>query len=155
MRIAEERTIALAAQEEIDEQDDNILQGMRFLCAEDNELNAEIAITILEEEGLKVEWAEDGIKCLEMLKKVPEDYYDMILMDIQMPNMDGYRTTEEIRSLPDKRAQIPIVAMTANVFDEDKKKAYEAGMNGYIAKPIDTKAIFSTLGEILQEKSEN
>ena len=90
-----------------------------------------------------------------MLKKVPEDYYDMILMDIQMPNMDGYRTTEEIRSLTDKRAQIPIVAMTANVFDEDKKKAYEAGMNGYIAKPIDTKAIFSTLGEILQEKSEN
>ena len=132
-----------------------LLMGKRILLAEDNELNAEIAITILEEEGLKVEWAEDGIKCLEMLKKVPEDYYDMILMDIQMPNMDGYRTTEEIRSLPDKRAQIPIVAMTANVFDEDKKKAYEAGMNGYIAKPIDTKAIFSTLGEILQEKSEN
>ena len=155
LKIAEDRTVALAAQEETDEQDGNILQGMRFLCAEDNELNAEIAITILEEEGLKVEWAEDGIKCLEMLKKVPEDYYDMILMDIQMPNMDGYRTTEEIRSLPDKRAQIPIVAMTANVFDEDKKKAYEAGMNGYIAKPIDTKAIFSTLGEILQEKSEN
>ena len=132
-----------------------LLMGKRILLAEDNELNAEIAITILEEEGLKVEWAEDGIKCLEMLKKVPEDYYDMILMDIQMPNMDGYRTTEEIRSLPDKRAQIPIVAMTANVFDEDKKKAYEAGMNGYIAKPIDTKEIFSTLGEILQEKSEN
>ena len=132
-----------------------LLMGKRILLAEDNELNAEIAITILEEEGLKVEWAEDGIKCLEMLKKVPEDYYDMILIDIQMPNMDGYRTTEEIRSLPDKRAQIPIVAMTANVFDEDKKKAYEAGMNGYIAKPIDTKAIFSTLGEILQEKSEN
>ena len=132
-----------------------LLMGKRILLAEDNELNAEIAITILEEEGLKVEWAEDGIKCLEMLKKVPEDYYDRILMDIQMPNMDGYRTTEEIRSLPDKRAQIPIVAMTANVFDEDKKKAYEAGMNGYIAKPIDTKAIFSTLGEILQEKSEN
>mgnify|MGYP004463996793 FL=1 len=132
-----------------------LLMGKRILLAEDNELNAEIAFTILEEEGLKVEWAEDGIKCLEMLKKVPEDYYDMILMDIQMPNMDGYRTTEEIRSLPDRRAQIPIVAMTANVFDEDKKKAYEAGMNGYIAKPIDTKAIFSTLGEILQEKSEN
>ena len=132
-----------------------LLMGKRILLAEDNELNAEIEITILEEEGLKVEWAEDGIKCLEMLKKVPEDYYDMILMDIQMPNMDGYRTTEEIRSLTDKRAQIPIVAMTANVFDEDKKKAYEAGMNGYIAKPIDTKAIFSTLGEILQEKSEN
>ena len=132
-----------------------LLMGKRILLAEDNELNAEIAITILEEEGLKVEWAEDGIKCLEMIKKVPEDYYDMILMDIQMPNMDGYRTTEEIRSLPDKRAQIPIVAMTANVFDEDKKKAYEAGMNGYIVKPIDTKAIFSTLGEILQEKSEN
>ena len=133
----------------------DLLSGKRILLAEDNELNAEIAITILEEEGLKVEWAEDGIKCLEMLKKVPEDYYDVILMDIQMPNMDGYRTTEEIRNLPDKRAQIPIVAMTANAFDEDKKKAYEAGMNGYIAKPIDTKAVFSTLGEILQEKSEN
>lgn len=133
----------------------DLLGGKRILLAEDNELNAEIAITILEEEGLKVEWAEDGIKCLEMLKKVPEDYYDVILMDIQMPNMDGYQTTEKIRSLPDKRAQIPIVAMTANAFDEDKKKAYEAGMNGYIAKPIDTKAVFSTLGEILQEKSEN
>ena len=148
-----------AVQEQQEQQESTklltLLMGKRILLAEDNELNAEIAFTILEEEGLKVEWAEDGIKCLEMLKKVPEDYYDMILMDIQMPNMDGYRTTEEIRSLPDKRAQIPIVAMTANVFDEDKKKAYEAGMNGYIAKPIDTKAIFSTLGEILQEKSEN
>ena len=131
------------------------LEGKRILLAEDNELNAEIAETVLEETGIKVKHVEDGIQCIEELKKMPEKYYDVILMDVQMPNMDGYRTTEEIRSLPDKRAQIPIVAMTANVFDEDKKKAYEAGMNGYIVKPIDTKAIFSTLGEILQEKSEN
>ena len=131
------------------------LKGKHILLAEDNELNAEIAITLLEEEGMQVEWAEDGLKCLEILQKMPEDYYDMILMDIQMPNMDGYETTRKIRCLPGRRSAVPIVAMTANAFDEDKKKAYQAGMNGYLSKPIDVKAVFATLGEILLTKSEN
>ena len=131
-----------------------LLMGRRVLLAEDNELNAEIAVTILEEDGLKVEWAEDGVQCLEMLQKMPEDYYDVILMDIQMPNMDGYKTTRKIRSLPGRRSAVPIVAMTANAFDEDKKKAYQAGMNGYMSKPIDTKKVFATLGEVLLTKSE-
>ena len=131
-----------------------LLMGKRVLLAEDNELNAEIAVTILEEDGLKVEWAEDGVQCLEMLQKMPEGYYDVILMDIQMPNMDGYKTTRKIRSLPGRRSAVPIVAMTANAFDEDKKKAYQAGMNGYISKPIDAKVVFATLGEILFTKSE-
>lgn len=131
------------------------LKGKRILLVEDNELNAEIAITILEEGGLKVEWAEDGRKCLEIVQEKPEDYYDLILMDIQMPKMDGYQTTEKIRSLSDRRSRIPIVAMTANAFDEDKKKAYESGMNGHISKPVDIKTIFATLGRILLAKSEN
>ncbi len=130
------------------------LRGKHILLAEDNELNAEIAITILEEDGLVVEWVKDGIKCLEILQKMPEDYYDIILMDIQMPNMDGYQTTREIRKLTGKRAEIPIVAMTANAFDEDKKKAYDVGMDGYISKPIDSKEVFATLEEILLTKSE-
>ena len=131
------------------------LKGKRILLVEDNELNAEIAITILEEGGLKLEWAEDGRKCLEIVQEKPEDYYDLILMDIQMPKMDGYQTTEKIRSLSDRRSRIPIVAMTANAFDEDKKKAYESGMNGHISKPVDIKTIFATLGRILLAKSEN
>ena len=131
------------------------IKGKRILLAEDNELNAEIAVTLLEEEGMRVEWAEDGVQCLEMLQKMPENYYDVILMDIQMPNMDGYETTRRIRHLSGKRGAVPVVAMTANAFDEDKKKAYQAGMNGYLSKPIDVKAMFSTLGDILLTKSEN
>ena len=119
--------------------------GKRILLAEDNELNAEIAITILEEEGLKVEWAEDGIKCLEMLKKVPEDYYDMILMDIQMPNMNGYQATGVIRKLPDERAKIPIIAITANAFEEDRQAALAAGMDDYVAKPVEISELFRTI----------
>ena len=126
-----------------------MLKGKRVLLAEDNELNAEIAITILEEAGLKVEWVEDGEQCLDTLKKKPDDYYDVILMDIQMPNMDGYEATRRIRCIPGRRSAVPVVAMTANAFDEDKKKAYEAGMNGHIPKPIDAKVVFETLGEVL------
>ena len=125
------------------------LRGKRILLAEDNELNAEIAITILEEYGFKVTRVADGRQCLEELKKMPEDYYDIILMDIQMPDMDGYEATKRIRSMKDGRSRIPIVAMTANAFDEDKKKAIDTGMNGHIAKPMDVHVLIRTLKEVL------
>ena len=102
------------------------LEGKRILLAEDNELNAEIAETVLEETGIKVKHVEDGIQCIEELKKMPEKYYDVILMDVQMPNMDGYTATQRIRDLDDSRAEIPIIAMTANAYDEDRRKAQEA-----------------------------
>lgn len=108
----------------------------RILLAEDNELNAEIAITILSENGFLVESVKDGIECIDTLKSHPADYYDVILMDIQMPNMDGYETTKAIRAMDDERRMIKIIAMTANAFEEDKKKAFDCGMNGYIAKPV-------------------
>ena len=125
------------------------IEGKRILLAEDNQLNAEIALELLEENGLKAEWVEDGIECVKALRNKPENYYDLILMDIQMPNMDGYKATEVIRKLEGPRGRIPIIAMTANAFDEDKQKAFDAGMNGHIAKPIDTKMLFSTLSKVL------
>lgn len=117
------------------------LEGKRILLAEDNELNAEIAETVLEETGIKVKHVEDGIQCIEELKKMPEKYYDVILMDVQMPNMDGYTATQRIRDLDDSRAEIPIIAMTANAYDEDRRKAQEAGMDGFLAKPLDVDEI--------------
>ena len=108
----------------------------RILLAEDNELNAEIAVTILSENGCTVERAKDGVECIEKLCSNPVSYYDVILMDIQMPNMNGYETTKAIRAMDDKRRMVKIVAMTANAFEEDKKKAFDCGMNGYIAKPV-------------------
>ena len=111
--------------------------GKRILLAEDNDLNAEIAIAILGEHGIAAERAEDGIVCMNMIEKADADYYDLILMDIQMPNMDGYKATKLIRQLPDKKkSKIPVIAMTANAFEEDKRNAIAAGMNGHIAKPI-------------------
>ena len=133
--------------------DENCFKGKRILLAEDNELNAEIAITILEEAGFVVEHAEDGIICVDMMEKAEADYYDLILMDIQMPNMDGYKATQTIRKLSDpKKANITIVAMTANAFDEDKKNAYKAGMNWHIAKPIKIDELMSALTEILKKQ---
>ena len=130
----------------------NCFRGKRILLAEDNELNAEIAITILEEAGFEVEHAADGIICVDMMEKAEAGYYDLILMDIQMPNMDGYKATQTIRKLSDPRkADITIVAMTANAFDEDKKNAYKAGMNWHIAKPIKVDELISALTEILKE----
>ena len=127
--------------------------GKRILLAEDNELNAEIAITILEEAGFLVELAEDGIICVDMMEKAEAGYYDLILMDIQMPNMDGYKATQTIRKLSDpQKAGITIVAMTANAFDEDKKNAYAAGMNWHIAKPIKVEELMSALTKILKEQ---
>ena len=135
--------------------DENCFQGKRILLAEDNELNAEIAITILEEAGFIVEHAEDGIVCVDMMEKAESGYYDLILMDIQMPNMDGYKATQTIRKLSDpKKAGITIVAMTANAFDEDKANAYRAGMNWHIAKPIKVEELMSALTEILKEEKE-
>ena len=114
-----------------------ILKDRKILLAEDNDLNAEIAEAILERAGLKTERVEDGIQCVNKIEKMPAGTYDMILMDIQMPKMNGYKATQAIRRLPDKdKAYIPIVAMTANAFEEDKRDAFAAGMNGHIAKPI-------------------
>lgn len=125
------------------------LKGKRILLAEDNQLNAEITMTILQESGFEVEHAEDGAICLHMLKEKPYNYYDVILMDVQMPNMDGYQATKEIRKLDDERASLPIIAMTANAFEEDRKRALDSGMDGYIAKPMTIDALFATLEEIL------
>ena len=124
------------------------LEGKRILLAEDNELNAEIAETVLEETGIKVKHVEDGIQCIEELKKMPEKYYDVILMDVQMPNMDGYTATQRIRDLDDSRAEIPIIAMTANAYDEDRRKSQEAGMDGFLAKPLDVDEMMRLLGKI-------
>ena len=124
------------------------LEGKRILLAEDNELNAEIAETVLEETGIKVKHVEDGIQCIEELKKMPEKYYDVILMDVQMPNMDGYTAAQRIRDLDDSRAEIPIIAMTANAYDEDRRKAQEAGMDGFLAKPLDVDEMMRLLGKI-------
>ena len=129
-----------------------ILEGKNILLAEDNDLNAEIAEVILERAGLKIERVEDGIQCVNRMMKMPAGTYDMILMDIQMPQMDGYKATRVIRRLPDKdKACIPIIAMTANAFEEDKRKAIAAGMNGHIAKPIQVDKLLSTLKTILTE----
>lgn len=126
------------------------LEGKRILLAEDNELNAEIAETVLEETGIKVKHVEDGIQCIEELKKMPEKYYDVILMDVQMPNMDGYTATQRIRDLDDSRAEIPIIAMTANAYDEDRRKAQEAGMDGFLAKPLDMDEMMRLLAQIIK-----
>ena len=125
--------------------------GCRILLAEDNDLNAEIVVTILEESGLTVERTADGELCIEALKAHPAGYYDAILMDIQMPNMDGYEATRRIRALPDaKKAGIPIFAMTANAFEEDRQNALKAGMNGHIAKPLDVPRLLSILADALK-----
>ena len=124
--------------------------GKRILLVEDNELNRELATVILGEAGITVDTAEDGIEAVDIMNRAAEDQYDLILMDIQMPKMDGYTATKEIRTLKNNRkANIPIVAMTANAFDEDRKKSFEAGMNGHIAKPIDIAAITKMLKQVL------
>ena len=130
------------------------LKGRRVLLAEDNELNAEIAMELLRENGVEAERVEDGVECVKLLQRKPEGYYDLILMDIQMPNMDGYNATQVIRKLDGPRGQIPVIAMTANAFEEDRQKAFEAGMNAHIAKPVDMRILFSTMAEIMDEHTE-
>ena len=130
-----------------------ILEGKNILLAEDNDLNAEIAEAILERVGLKIDRVEDGIQCVNRIMELPVGTYDMILMDIQMPKMDGYKATQAIRNLPDKdKACIPIIAMTANAFVEDKREAIAAGMNGHIAKPIQVDKLLSVLVEVIRQK---
>ena len=128
-------------------------KGKRILLAEDNELNAEITTTILSEMGFEVKAVEDGILCVNEIQHQPANTYDLILMDIQMPNMDGYKATHCIRRLfqPEK-ANIPIIAMSANAFEEDKKKAFDVKMNDYITKPIDFQKMEEVLKNILCKK---
>lgn len=122
------------------------LRGKHVLLAEDNNLNAEIAVAVLEKTGLVIDRVEDGIQCVSRIEQLPSDTYDLILMDIQMPNMDGYKATQCIRHLNDKKkAEIPIIAMTANAFEEDKKRAIDAGMNGHIAKPVEIDKLISEI----------
>ena len=123
--------------------------GKKILLGEDNELNQEIATEILQRAGFVVYLAEDGIVAVDKMAAADSDCYDLILMDIQMPKMNGFIATREIRTLSDnKKANIPIIAMTANAFEEDKKRAFECGMNGFIAKPINIKTLMSTLREV-------
>lgn len=126
-------------------------KGKRILLAEDNALNAEIAIAILNEMGFEVELAEDGKKTVDMLIAHDDDYYDLILMDIQMPHMNGYEATFAIRKLDNLyKAKIPIIAMTANAFNEDRKKAFDAGMNDHVAKPISIAQLSAALSNVLK-----
>ena len=122
----------------------------RILLTEDNELNQEIAVAILSEAGFEVDVAENGRQALEMLQSAPAGHYQLVLMDIQMPVMNGYQAAQAIRSLPDPElASVPIIAMTANAFEEDKQAALKHGMNGHIAKPIDIDILFAALDKIL------
>ena len=132
------------------------ISGKHVLLAEDNDLNAEIAEFILEDMGLIVERVEDGIQCVAKMEQKPAGTYDLILMDIQMPNMDGHQATQEIRRLADKqKAGIPIVAMTANAFEEDRKKALAKGMNGHVAKPVDAEKLKRTILSALSRRTNN
>ena len=116
-------------------------------------LNAEIAIASLEEHGLEIERAEDGIVCVNMIEKADADHYDHVLMDIQMPNMDGYEATQLIRQLPDrKKSRLPVIAMTANAFEEDKRNALAAGMDGFLSKPIVIEELIHTLQNSMDMK---
>ena len=132
----------------------SILEGKRVLLVEDNDLNAEIAMAILEQSGLILDRVEDGLACVNRLSEVDADLYDLILMDIQMPNMNGYEATRKIRQFENvKKASIPILAMTANAFEEDKKMAIEAGMNGHISKPIDVSVLEKQIINIFKKVS--
>lgn len=151
----------IAKQEEISEkrlikqEDKKSLAGKRILLAEDNDINAEIAMELLKEEGLILERAENGVICVEKLEKAPEGYYDLILMDVQMPDMDGYDATRKIRRLDDpEKAKIPIIAMTANAFAKDRKMALSSGMDDYVSKPVDMNLLVPLLEKYLV-KQEN
>ena len=149
LKIAEDRTVALAAQEETDEQDGNIMQGMKFLCAEDNELNAEILTELLKIEGAECTICENGEEILKAFEQSAPGDYDMILMDVQMPVMNGYEATKAIRRSSHELAKtIPIIAMTANAFSEDIQHSLAAGMNAHVSKPVEMKVLEKTIRSI-------
>ena len=129
----------------------HFIDGKRVLLAEDNDLNAEIAIMLLADAGFQCEWVEDGTEAVKAIQEHEEGYYDLVLMDIEMPNMNGYEAAIAIRSLTNKeKASIPIIAMTANAYEEDQREALASGMNGYIAKPMDIKVLIKELAKIFQ-----
>ena len=147
-RIASEDEIQ--AKREINPSDQKCLCGTRILLTEDNDLNAEIATELLQEEGCTVDRAKDGVECVDMLEKAANGTYQLILMDIQMPVMNGYDAARKIRGLDDpQKANIPIIAMTANAFTEDRQAALDAGMNDHIAKPINMNVLVPTLRKYL------
>lgn len=152
-RISDEDCIEM--NQELDVLDEkSILQGKHVLLVEDNDLNADIAMAILEQSGLVLDRVEDGLACVNRLSEVDADLYDLILMDIQMPNMNGYEATRRIRQFENvKKASIPILAMTANAFEEDKKMAIKAGMNGHISKPIDVSVLEKQIINIFKKVS--
>ena len=149
LKIAEDRTVALVTQEETDEQDGNILQGMKFLCAEDNELNAEILTELLKIAGAECTICENGEEILKAFEQSAPGDYDMILMDVQMPVMNGYEATRAIRRSSHELAKtIPIIAMTANAFSEDIQHSLAAGMNAHVSKPVEMKVLEKTIRSI-------
>ena len=149
LRIAEDRSVSSTVQEEKNEQNDNIFQGMRFLCAEDNELNAEILTELLKIEGAECTICENGEEILKTFEKSAPGDYDMILMDVQMPVMNGYEATKAIRRSSHELAKtIPIIAMTANAFSEDIQYSLAAGMNAHVSKPVDMKTLEKTIRRI-------
>ena len=149
LKIAEDKSVSSASQTEKDEQDDSILQGMRFLCAEDNELNAEILTELLKIEGAECTICENGERVLETFERSIPGEYDMILMDVQMPVMNGYEATKAIRRSSHELAKkIPIIAMTANAFSEDIQHSLAAGMNAHVSKPVEIKVLEKTIRSI-------
>ena len=129
---------------------DDAVKGRRLLLVEDNELNREIATEILTEAGFELESAENGQIACDMVQQAEPGYYDLVLMDVQMPVMDGYTATKNIRRMDPEHANVPIVAMTANAFEEDRKLALEAGMNGHLAKPLEIDKMMELLQTILR-----
>ena len=149
LKIAEERSVSPASQAETDEQNGNILQGMRFLCAEDNEINAEILTELLKIEGAECTICENGEEILKAFEQSAPGDYDMILMDVQMPVMNGYEATKAIRRSSHELAKtIPIIAMTANAFSEDIQHSLAAGMNAHVSKPVEMKVLEKTIRSI-------
>lgn len=130
---------------------ENLFKGKKILLTEDNELNREIAVELLKEEGFILDTAEDGTIAVEKMRTAKPGQYDLILMDIQMPIMDGYEATRQIRKLENpETANIPIVAITANAFEEDRQKALEAGMNEHVSKPIDMERLLEIMKKVLK-----